>query len=157
MTQSSIPIPSIVITLVVLVFVLYRQLTTRPLRERSWIPVVLVVIGAVDTVQVVSRSVPSLRDTGILLLSIVIGIALAALRALTVKIWADGDQVLRRGNVLTALLWLVSLAQHVVFGGLASPALVSATLLIYFGLVLAAQQYLLLIRALSRGLFARPS
>jgi hypothetical protein len=87
-------------------------------------------------------------------LSLIIGIALAAVRALTIRIWADGDQVLRRGTVLTALLWVVSLAQHMIVGGL---LLGDATLLIYFGLVLIAQQQVLMVRARSQGLFARPA
>ena len=62
-----------------------------------------------------------------------------------------------RGTILTALLWPASLVQHVVVtasiaGGLASP-----TLLIYFGMVLAAQHQILMIRARSQGLPARPA
>jgi hypothetical protein len=157
--QTGIPIPNIgfptfVIALAVLVLVLYLQLTTRSLRERSLIAVILVVVGAANSASVLSHISPSLRDIGLLVLSLTIGISLAAVRALTIRIWADGDQVLRRGTVLTALLWVVSLAQHMIVGGL---LLGDATLLIYFGSVLIAQQQVLMIRARSQGLFARPA
>lgn len=113
MNHAGSAVPGIVIALVVLVLVLWRQLSTRPLRERPLVAVILVLLGVAETVPVASRSTLSPRDAGLLLLSLAIGIALAALRALTVRIWADGDRVLRRGTILTALLWLASLAQHV--------------------------------------------
>lgn len=137
--------------------VLYLQLSTRPLRERPLTAVILVIAGAAETVPAASRIPLSLRDTGLLLLSLVIGIALAAVRALTMRIWADGDRVLRRGTILTALLWPASLVQHVVVTASVAGGLASSTLLIYFGLVLAAQHPIRMIRARSRGLPARPA
>jgi hypothetical protein len=149
---ASIGFPTFFIALVMLVLVLYLQLTTHPLRERSLIAIILVVVGAANTASVLSQITPSLPDIGLLVLSLIIGIALAAVRALTIRIWADGDQVLRRGTALTALLWVVSLVQHMIVGGL---LLGDATLLIYFGLVLIAQQRVLMIRARSQGFSAR--
>ena len=157
MNQSSIPVPNFVIALAVLMPVLYLQLSTRPLRERPLTAVILVIAGAAETVPAASRITLSLRDTGLLLLSLIIGIALAAVRALTIRIWADGDRVLRRGTILTALLWPASLVQHVVVTASVAGGLASPTLLIYFGLVLAAQHQILMIRARSQGLPARPA
>lgn len=157
MNHAGSAVPGIVIALAVLALVLWRQLTTRPLRERPLIAVILVLLGVADTVPAASRTTPSPRDAGLLLLSLAIGIALAALRALTVRIWADGDRVLRRGTILTALLWLASLAQHVTVTASVSGGLGNTTLLIYFGLVLIAQHQILMIRARRRGLPARPA
>lgn len=157
MNQAGSAVPGIVMALVVLVLVLWRQLSTRPLRERPLIAVILVLLGVAQTVPVASRSTLSPRDAGLLLLSLAIGIALAALRALTVRIWADGDRVLRRGTILTALLWLASLAQHVTVTASVSGGLGNTTLLIYFGLVLIAQHQILMIRARRRGLPGRPA
>lgn len=153
MSQAGTAAPSLAVAIVVLAWVLYRQLTTRPLRKQSWAAIILILVGGADTVQFTSRITPSARDAGFLLLSAVVGAGLASVRGLTVRIWADGDQVLRRGTILTALLWLISIAQHIVIGRLASDGLASATLLLYFGLVLAVQQQVLLVRARSQGLF----
>lgn len=149
-------IANIVVSLAVLAWILYRQLSTRPLREQSRIALILIVVGAAEAVPIMNHNPPSLHDAGFLLLSALIGIALAAVRALTVRIWADGDRVLRRGTIPTALLWLASIAQHLAVGFFVADGLGNATLLVYFGLVLAAQRQVLMIRARSQGLFAQP-
>lgn len=148
---------NIAITIAVLLWVLYRQLSTRPIKERSKVGIILIGVGVVETLVMLQHGTPTAEDIGLLLLSLLIGIGLAAVRATTVKIWSTHGVALRRGTILTALLWLVSIAQHLAVEHFISDGLGEATLLIYLGFVLAAQQRILIVRAKSRGLFAEPA
>lgn len=164
---AGIGIPSLPIAVIALAVVIYLQSTTRPLRERSWVPVAifLIVIGAIDAASLVTYFMIHLPGQPVSvvayigwhmasdLVPLVIAVALAIARAYTMRIWADGDRVLRRGTVWTALLWLAALLQHqaMIFTG---DLLAAATLLVYLGLGLIAQQRTLIIRARRRGLLA---
>lgn len=139
---------SIVITLGVLAWVISRQLSVRPLKERSRIGWVLLAIGVVETVQFAGSHSVDGTDLALLALSAAIGCVLALGRAFTVRLWSEGDTVLRQGTVATAVLWLVGLGQHLLVETVVhAPGLAEASLLGYFGLVLLVQRAVLLDRA----------
>ncbi len=79
-------------------------------------------------------------------------LGLGALRGLSMRVWASNGWVVRQGNAVTMALWLVSLLVH--FAGDAggthagAAGLEGASFLLYLGLTLAVQSYVVHRRAL---------
>ncbi|MFK0293256.1 hypothetical protein ACIQU6_22635 [Streptomyces sp. NPDC090442] len=146
---------NLAVTAVVLVWLLSRQLAERPLRERSPIGLVLLVIGAVETGAYVTSSPLSWRDGALVVASLAVGVVLAAVRAFTVRLSVRGGQVMRQGTVLTAALWIVGLGQHFLIDTAVTAQLGAVTVLFYFGVVVLAQQLVLVRRAAVAGLSGR--
>ena len=142
---------NLLIAAVVLLWILARQLRTRPVRERSRIGIVLLVVGVVQTYSFVSGHRLGVADLSWVSLSLVIGLGLAVLRAFTVRIWQEGGVVLRRGTWVTAVLWLVAIGQHLLIDQFVAPGFSDASLLLYFGVVLTVQQLVLVGRARANG------
>ena len=143
---------NIVIAVLVLAFLLSRQLAVRPLRERSMVGLVLVVAGLVEAAQFLTAHHPGAGDVALLVLSLAIGCALAAVRALwTIRLWVQNGRTLRQGTALTALLWVVSLGQHLAVDKVVLAGAGSATVLLYLGVVLVVQQEVLVVRARRSG------
>ena len=147
---------NIAISVLVLAFLLTRQLTVRTLRERSVVAPILVLIGVLESAQFFSAHHPGAGDVALLGLSLVIGCALGAVRALwTVRLWVQDGRVLRQGGAVTAVLWVVGMAQHLAVDEVVLPGLGTATILFYFGVVLLVQQVVLVTRA-RRTVIAAP-
>jgi hypothetical protein len=108
---------NLIIGLVVLAWLIYRQLQVRNVRDSSnWILlIVLAGYGLVTTVDVANKHHPSTGVVALLVASLLISGVFGAIRAATVRIWADNGQLLRQGTWLTALLWIVSIAVHLGF------------------------------------------
>ncbi|TDV43112.1 hypothetical protein [Actinophytocola oryzae] len=144
---------NIAITVVVLALLLARQLTARPLRDKPTIGVILVVFGLVESARFFTDHHPNVGDVALMVLSLAIGSALAAVRALfTIRIWSQNGRPMRQGNALTAVLWLVSLGQHLLTDQFVMAGAGTATILCYFGVVLIVQRAVLLTRARRTGL-----
>lgn len=147
---------NLIIGILVIALVLYRQLVTRRLRESYRISVILAAIGVVEFANFL-RGHPS-DDGGIaaaVVGSLVIAALLGGVRALTVKVWRGEDgQLLRRGSWLTALLWIVSFAAHLGYDDLVAGHITGknganvgdATILLYLVVTLTIQQFVLLRR-----------
>jgi hypothetical protein len=145
---------NILIAVVVLAWVLSRQLSVRRLQERSRVGLILLLIGVIETAHFLSSHSLAARDVVLLIASAAVGCGLAVVRAFTVRIWADQGEVLRQGTVWTAALWLVSIGQHLLLDSLVSvDGLAQTSLLAYFGLVLLVQQTVLVDRARKYGHF----
>ncbi len=85
--------------------------------------------------------------------SLIVGaVGLGALRGLTMKVWAGNGWVLRQGTALTMALWLVSLVVHFVGDAGSNHAgaagLEGASFLLYLGVTLSMQYYVVYRRAL---------
>ncbi|TDP96675.1 hypothetical protein [Labedaea rhizosphaerae] len=146
---------NIAVTVLVLAFLLSRQLAVRPLRERSMIGLVLLVVGLVEAGQFVSAHSLDAGDLALLVLSLAIGCALAVVRALwTIRLWVQDGRTMRQGNALTALLWVVSLGQHLAVDKVVLAGAGSATILLYFGVVLVVQREVLVLRARRSGVLS---
>ncbi|QHC24963.1 DUF1453 family protein [Streptomyces sp. GS7] len=146
---------NLAITAAVLVWLLSRQLTERPLREKSPIGLVLVVIGAVETAAYTTSSPLSGHDAWMLAASLAVGVLLATVRAFTVRLSLKGGTVMRQGNLATAALWIAGLGQHFLIDTTVAAGLGTVTVLLYFGVVLLAQQQVLIARARRDGALAR--
>ncbi|MEU7638933.1 MULTISPECIES: hypothetical protein [unclassified Streptomyces] len=145
-------VTNLTVTVVVLGWLLSRQLVERPLRERSPVGLVLIVIGGLETGWYVTAHPLSLRDGVLAAVSLAVGVALAAVRAYTVRLSVRGDRVVRKGTPLTAALWVAGLGQHFLISAAIAAGIGEVSVLFYFGVVLLAQQRVLVARAATAGL-----
>ena len=133
----------------ILVLLLYRQLTVRPLNDGR-LSVVLVGVGLLELVAYGDHHPLTDGILAYLAASLAISVLLGALRAVTVRIWRQGERVLRQGTWLTALLWLVSIGSHIAIGAVlhgSEAAALGAATLAFLGVTLGAQQVVLWARA----------
>ncbi|MEW2549918.1 hypothetical protein AB0910_29830 [Streptomyces sp. NPDC047002] len=145
--MGSASFANLAVTAAVLAWLLVRQLSERPLKEKSRVALVLVVVGAVETVAFAGHHPLSGHDAAILLASLLVGVGLATVRAFTVRLAVRGGQVVRRGTWLTGLLWIAGIAQHFLMDTTVAAGLGQVTILLYFGVVLLAQRQVLNARA----------
>lgn len=105
---------NLLIGLAVLAWLIYRQLRVRRLHDRSGgiVLLVLAIYGAYSTYQVIRGSHLGGVVLGLLVGSLLVGSTLGAIRAATVKLWSQDGQILRQGTWLTATLWAVAFAVH---------------------------------------------
>lgn len=142
----------LLIGLVVLAFILYRQLQTRPVRDNMRLPLIIAIIGVVRLVQYLQHGHHGAGVAVALAGSLVLAAVFGAIRAPTVRVWVDGGQAWRRGTWLTAVLWVVSLGVHLgydylVEGKGSQSGLGTASLLLYFGVTFTIQRLILQARA----------
>ncbi|MCW2854747.1 MAG: hypothetical protein JWR52_362 [Marmoricola sp.] len=141
--------------LLVLAFVISRQLQARPVREERpyRLMLVLAVIGAVEVVQYAGSTTVPIEAWALLAVTLVIGTALGALRGALVHVWRNDGVLTRQGNATTVVLWVLGLTVHfgvdAVIAHVSHPAreLGGDALLLYLALVLGAQRFVTLQRA----------
>lgn len=159
-------VSSILIGLVVLVWILSRQLQARAISRERVSVVVLVagVLGVVQVAQYADKVTVPVAAWGLLLLSLAAGVVMGVIRGATVRVWRDSSGVLtRQGTPLTLALWIVSIALHLgidlLLKGSASHAdqLGSVSILVYLALTLASQRVVIVRRGreLAHGAEAR--
>jgi hypothetical protein len=153
--MSSSNVISLVIGLAVLALVLYRQLVTRRLSESYRLSVILVIIGAVQFGSFL-KGHPG-NPGGIVAAvagSLVLAAAFGVARAITVRVWRQGDVLLRKGTWVTAVLWIVAVAAHYGYDDLVAGHITgkngssvgNATILLYLVISLTVQRFVLLER-----------
>jgi hypothetical protein len=139
----------------ILILVLLRQVRVRPVPRvfQPRLPVVLGVIGLFEMFSYASNHhVSSTAWFWVVGSTLVGALGLGALRGLTMRVWTGNGWVLRQGNALTMALWLVSLLVHFAGDTAGSHAgaagLAGASFLLYLGVTLSAQSYVVFRRAL---------
>ena len=139
----------------VLVFVLLRQVRVVPVRRvyQPRLPVILGVFGLFSMLSYADGRHVSPSAWAWVVGTLLVGaVGFGALRGLSMRVWAGDGWVLRQGTAVTMGLWLVSLLVH--FAGDAggdhagAVGLVGASFLLYLGLTLAMQYYIVYRRAL---------
>jgi hypothetical protein len=152
--MSSGSVTGLVIGLVVLALLIARQLTTRQLRENYRLFLILGVIGIIEFASYLRAD--SHDDARVMVAvagSLVLAAVFGVLRALTVRVWREGGQLLIRGSWLTGILWAAALGAHlgydylVIGGGKSGNAIGNATILLYLVVSLGIQRFILLTRA----------
>src|SRR6202012_1153575 len=148
---SQSDIANILIGVVVIGWILYRQMQARPIRDNVRLPIILGIIGAVELVQFLGKHHGS-RTVLVLGGSLVVAAVFGAIRAATTRVWIEGGQAWRRGSWLTAVLWIISLGAHLGYDYLLDgkgpqSGLGSASLLLYLAITLLIQGLILLARA----------
>jgi hypothetical protein len=152
---SSADVTNIVIGVAVVALVIYRQGVTRPVRERSAARLVLIlgIIGVVEMVNASKAHHLGPSTIGWIVVGLLIGAGLGAARAATTRVWRDANGTAwRRGSVLTAALWIVSLAAHFGIDALidhstTAKGLGSADILLYLAVSLGVQREVIRLRA----------
>jgi drug/metabolite transporter (DMT)-like permease len=140
---------SILIGLVVLGWLLWRQLQVRPLRhDRGYVfPLAICVVGVVQILSYNHEHRLSDGSLALLALSIAIAAAFSIWRATTVRVWLEDGQLVRQGTAVTIALWLVAIAIHLGGDHLIAPhdadRLGSVSLLLYLGVSLGVQRFAL--------------
>ena len=153
--MSGANLTNLIIGVLVLVLFLSRQLVTRRLSESYRLSLILAVIGIVEFANFLSGHPHD--DGGIataLVGSLVIAAVFGAVRALTVRVWRENGQLLRKGTWLTAVLWVLSLAAHLGYDDLVAGHITGknggnvgdATVLLYLVVTLTIQRLVLLNR-----------
>jgi len=141
-SSASATAVDIVISVAVLVLILYRQLQVRRASPTLILPVILIIIGLAELATLKGSNKLTAGEIGVLVALLVLdAVGLGAVRAWTVRLWHDGDAVLRKGTWLTVVLWLVGIGVHEVVDLVAH--IPSASLLLYLGVTLLAQQLVL--------------
>jgi hypothetical protein len=140
---------------VILILVLLRQVRVRPVPRvfQPRLPVVIGVIGLLEIFSYAGNHHVSSSAWLWVVGSLVIGaVGLGVLRGLSMRVWKGNGWVLRQGNALTMALWLVSLLVHFVGDAEQSHAgaagLEGASFLLYLGVTLCVQNYVVHRRAL---------
>lgn len=139
---------NIVVGLLVLAFILYRQLQPRAIRENNPYRImgILAIIGVLELVSFGNKHDVPGSAWLLLAASIAVGAGFGVLRGLFVHVWRRNGVLVRQGNASTVVLWLVAIAIHFaadVFIGHESPnakGLADTGTLLYLAFALAAQQ-----------------
>lgn len=146
---------NIAIGLIVVGLLLIRQMQPRPAKETSSIRIVLIlrVIGIIEMKSAIGSHTVAAATVALPVVSLLAGAGLGAIRAATVRIWRDQDgSAWRQGTVLTAALWLASLATHLVMDAVIDhstriAALGTSSILLYLAVTLGVQREIVRWRA----------
>ena len=153
--MSGANLANLVVGIAVLALFLSRQLVTRRLSESYRLSIILAAIGIYEFAQFLSGHPHD--DGGIAVAvagSLVLAAGFGAVRALTVRVWRENGQLLRRGTWLTALLWILSLAAHLGYDYVVAGHITgknggnvgNATIILYLVVTLTVQRFILLNR-----------
>jgi hypothetical protein len=142
----------LVIGLVVLGLLIFRQLQSRPVRGNQRLLLILAVVGLVETSYYLQRAHSGSAAIVALAGSLVLAAVFGAVRAFTVRLWIQDGQPWVRGNLLTAGLWVVALAAHLGYDYLVGQhkdlgQLGNATVLLYLVASLSVQRLVVAYRA----------
>ena len=139
----------------ILVLVLLRQVRVRPV-PRVFQPRLPVVIGVIGLFEMFGYAgdhhVSSAAWLWVAGTLVVGALGLGVLRGLSMRVWTGNGWVLRQGGAITMALWLVSLLVHFVGdagqGHSGAAGLEGASFLLYLGVTLCVQYYVVYRRAL---------
>jgi hypothetical protein len=139
----------VILGLAVLVFLIYRQLSVRPVNASALrLIAVLLVIGLLQTYRFLSQNHAHPLTFAALGGSLVLAAIFGALRARTVRVWLDNGQAWSQGNWLTAVLWIAYLGYDILVGhGNGIRGLGVATIILYLAISLGFQRILVMQRA----------
>ena len=135
----------------VLILVLLRQVRVRPVPRtfRATLPIVLGVIGLFEMLAYAGDHHVTGSTWAWVLGALLIGaVGLGALRGLSMRVWTSNQWVVRLGTAVTMALWLATLIVHFAVDSHAGARnLEGASFLLYLGLTLAVQAYVVHRRA----------
>jgi hypothetical protein len=145
---------TILFAVVVLAWIIVRQLQARPVNERNPFTV-MVALAGVGLYQIAALA-GKVQIPPFAYLTLVVGLGSGAyfgwLRGRLVRVWRRDGQLLRQGNWLTVVLWVAGLAGHLGIdqtgvllsrgtGRDAASALGTSGILLYVAVALAAQRF----------------
>jgi hypothetical protein len=143
----------LIVGVLVLGLLVYRQLRARPLRVNQRLLLILLLLGVIETYTYFQHGKHSASAAAVALVgSLVLAAVFGAVRAFTVRIWEQDDQPWVQGNLLTAALWVVAVAAHLGFDYLVGQHkdigdIGNATVVLYLVVSLAVQRVVMTYRA----------
>lgn len=147
-------VTNIGIAVLVLAFVLARQLQKRSVREdsRPVVLLILVVLGVIELGQFVKAHPVNATGVAMLAASLVVAAVFGVIRARTIRLWREDGVLYRQGNALTVVLWLVAIGVHfgadvLIDDSGAAKGLSSAALLLYIAVSFGVQRVVVQSRA----------
>ena len=149
----------IVLGVVVLALVIYRQVIARPINAGGLrLIVILAVIGVVETVDYLQKYHSGSGTYAALGGSLVLAAVFGVLRAGTVRLWSQDGRVWSKGNWLTAALWIIAIGVHLGYDALVAHGhgtnggVGAATVVLYLAVSLGVQRLVAQYRASRMGL-----
>ena len=149
---TSTTLISILVGVAVAGLLVVRQLRAQPLTATFRLPLILGIIGIIQLIEYLGKHRPGGVAVGALAGSLVVAGVFGALRAATVHLWMQNGQPWRKGNWLTGILWILSLAAHFGIDFLIDPhnpngGLAGSTILLYLAITYAVQRFIMQARA----------
>jgi len=142
---------TILIAAVLVIFIIYQQLRTRPITSRQLVvlPLILAGLGIVN----ISHQPPAsaAADTA-LAASVITGVLFGVARGITTKIWWSEGVMMRKGTGITLALWIVGIGLRLVIGLIArrngvAVSVTTGEIPLFLGITLAAQNLLIWLHA----------
>lgn len=146
-----IQLSSTFLYILIIIFVIDRQLRPRKIKASQRPLLVLVLIGVYFTLQAIDNHELSLNlvtIAGTLTSLVVLAIGFGILRAMSCQVWYQAGIAYRKATWLTILLWLLMILLHGTIDYLTKSG--SATMFLYLALTLCTQR--LVLQARSRKL-----
>ena len=142
----------IILGVAVAAWLIIRQLRAQPINASSRIPVILGIIGIIELVSYLGKHHVTGTAVAALAGSLVVAAIFGAIRAATVHLWIADGRPWRKGNWLTGILWLVSIAAHFGIDYLLDPhnpesGLAGSTILLYLAITYFVQGAIMQARA----------
>lgn len=142
----------IIIGVAVAAWLIVRQLRAQPLNSTMRLPLIFGIIGVIELVSYLGKHHATGTAVAALVGSLVVAAVFGAIRAATVHLWIQDGQPWRKGNWLTGILWIVSLAAHFGIDYLIDPhnpegGLAGSTILLYLAVTYAVQRFITQARA----------
>src|SRR5436309_9373658 len=105
---------TIIIAALLVVFIIYQQLRTRPINPRQLIalPVVLAVLGLFN----LQQHPLTAAGASALVASVVTAVLFGLARGMTTQTWWANGVLMRKGTTVTLLLWIAGIALRLVIG-----------------------------------------
>ncbi|MGW7532157.1 hypothetical protein [Amycolatopsis sp. NPDC054798] len=103
---------NILIGLVVLAWLMWRQLQARRADRPPVVLLVISVLGVASLGVAIAKTTPTTAAILLLAASFVLAAGFGVARGYTMRIWRSDGTLWRQGNWLTAVLWLVSFGVH---------------------------------------------
>lgn len=141
MNWQNIDYTNLLVSLFILIAIIRRQLQAKVIKFRMRTYIVLIGIGAYETFMAIQSKFLGLpTNFWIFLIGMIIGATLFGfLRVLSYHLWVDErGLVMRQGNWLTVVLWIVGILFHLTLDRIWKGS--NVTLLIYIGISLWAQR-----------------
>lgn len=142
---------SLVIGILVLGLVIYRQMRVRPVRSNYRIMIILAAIGLIETAQYLKGVHDSGKIAAELAGSLVLALVFGVVRALTVRLTFRDGQWWAQGSWLTIVLWVLAVGAHLGYdffvGGSKSDSFGNATILLYLAVTFTVQRLIVQSRA----------
>jgi hypothetical protein len=142
-------VTNLVLGIVVLGLLIWRQLVARPVRDGYRVPLILGIIGVVELISFLNGKHVNGTLVAGLAGSLVLAAVFGAARAMVSRVWIEDGRAWRRGGWVAAGLWVLALAAHLDYDQLVykHSALGEVTILLYLAISLLVQGVILQARA----------